>query len=104
MSYLVGQRSQEMGIRLALGAPAHSVLRLVVRRGVRVAAVGALVGVFAAALATRWLGSLLFGISATDPVTFVVVPLLFVVVASLASLLPALRATRVDPARALRSD
>jgi putative ABC transport system permease protein len=104
MSYLVGQRSQEMGIRLALGAPAHSVLSLVVRRGVRVAAVGALVGVVAATLATRWLSSLLYGISATDPVTFVAVPLLFVVVASLASLLPALRATRVDPARALRSD
>jgi putative ABC transport system permease protein len=104
MSYLVGQRTQEMGIRLALGAHNADVMRLVVGRSLKLAASGVAIGLLAAGLATRSLGSLLYGISATDPVTFVSVPALFLVVAMLASFAPALRATRVDPVRALRSD
>ena len=104
MSYLVGQRMQEMGIRLALGAPTSGVIGLVVGRAAKLAAGGAIVGILAALVATRSLGSLLYGISATDPITFVSVPLLFLVVAMLASYAPALRATHADPVRALRSD
>lgn len=104
MSYLVGQRTQEMGIRLALGAPVSGLLGLVVGRAARLALGGAAVGVIAATFATRSLSALLYGVSSTDPLTFVAVPLLFMVVAMLASYAPALRATKIDPVRALRSD
>jgi putative ABC transport system permease protein len=104
MSYLVGQRTQEMGIRIALGASTAGVLGLVVGRAAGLAAAGAAVGLLAAFFATRSLGSLLYGVSATDPLTFVMVPVAFLVVAVLASGAPALRATRVDPVKALRSD
>jgi putative ABC transport system permease protein len=104
MSYLVGQRMHEMGIRLALGAPESGLIGLVVGRAAKLALVGAVVGIVAALFATRSLGSLLYGISATDPVTFLLVPVLFLVVAVLASYAPARRATRVDPVRALRAD
>jgi ABC-type antimicrobial peptide transport system permease subunit len=76
----------------------------VVGRAAKLAAAGAIVGILAALVATRSLGSLLYGISATDPLTFLSVPLLFLVVAIAASYAPALRATRADPARALRAD
>jgi predicted permease len=104
MSYLVGQRMQEMGIRIALGASASGVIALVVGRAARLAAFGASIGVLTALFATRWLGTLLYGISATDPVTFVLVPVLFLGVAVLASYAPAYRATRVDPVCALRAE
>jgi putative ABC transport system permease protein len=104
MSYLVSQRTQEMGVRLALGASPTSVLALVVRRGAVMAGFGAVVGVLAAMWATKPLGALLYGVSATDPVTFITVPILFLVVAVFASYAPARRATRVDPVRALRAD
>ena len=104
MSYLVSQRIQEMGIRLALGAPSSGVVGLVVGRAARLAAIGALIGVVAAFFATRSLQALLYGVSATDPVTFVTVPLVFLLVALVSSYAPALRATRVDPVRALRAD
>jgi predicted permease len=104
MSYVVGQRTQEMGVRLALGAPPSGVIALVVRRAAWLALAGALVGMGGALVATRSLSSLLYGISATDPVTFVGVPVLFLLVAVGASYAPALRATRVDPVRALRAD
>lgn len=104
MSYLVGQRMQEMGIRIALGASASGVIALVVARAARLAAVGACIGLLTALFATRWLGVLLYGISATDPLTFVFVPVLFLGVAVLASYAPAYRATRVDPVRALRAE
>lgn len=104
MSYIVGQRTREMGVRLALGAPVSDVLGLVVARAAKLASIGALVGLAAAFFATRSLRALLYGVSATDPLTFVGVPLLFVLVAVGASYAPALRATRVDPVRALRSD
>ena len=104
MAYLVSQRTQEMGIRLALGAPVSGVIALVVGHAAKLAAVGAVIGVLAALLATRLLGSLLYGVSATDPLTFALVPVMFIAVALAASAAPALRATRVDPVTALRSD
>ena len=104
MTYLVSQRTQEMGIRLALGATPGGVIGLVVGRAARLAALGALLGILAALVATRWLGGLLYGVSATDPVTFVIVPLGFLAIAVLASYIPAHRATRIDPVRALRTE
>jgi putative ABC transport system permease protein len=104
MSYLVGQRSREMGIRLALGARPDQVRRLVVKRAVVLAGAGAAVGVVAAYFASRALQSLLYEVSATDPVSFIAVPVLFVLVAVAASYSPARRATRVDPGSALRAD
>ena len=104
MSYLVGQRMQEMGIRIALGAPLSGLIGLVVGRAAMLAAAGAAIGVLVAFFATRSLAALLYGISSTDPVTFVAVPILFLLVAVAASYLPALRAARVDPVRALRAD
>jgi len=104
MSYLVGQRTQEMGIRLALGASAGGVLGLVVGRAARLAALGAALGILAALVATRWLSGLLYGVSATDPVTFVIVPIGFLAIAVLASYVPAHRATRIDPVRALKAE
>ena len=104
MSFLVGQRMQEMGIRIALGASARGVIGLVVGRATRLAALGAAIGIAAALFATRWLDALLYGISATDPITFIAVPLLFLGVAAMASYAPARRATRIDPVRALRAE
>ena len=104
MSYLVGQRTQEMGIRLALGASVGGVIGLVVGRAARLALVGVAVGLIAALFATRWLGALLYEVSARDPITFVAVPLLFLLVAVVASYAPARRATRIDPVRALRAE
>jgi predicted permease len=104
MSYLVSQRTQEMGVRIALGASAGSVLALVVRRGALMAGAGAIIGVVAATWATRPLAFLLYGVSPTDPLTFAAVPLLFLGVAVAASYLPARRATRIDPIATLRGD
>jgi putative ABC transport system permease protein len=104
MSYLVGQRAREMGIRLALGARPEQVRRLVVKRAVGLAGAGAAVGVVAAFFASRALQSLLYEVSATDPLSFIAVPALFIVVAIAASYSPARRATRVDPGAALRAD
>jgi predicted permease len=104
MSYLVSQRTQEMGVRIALGASTGSVVAMVVRRGALMAGAGAVVGVIAAVWATKPLAAFLYGVSATDPLTFVSVPIAFLLVALLASLVPARRATRVDPVRALRAD
>lgn len=104
MSYLVSQRAQEMGVRLALGASKHEVIRLVLKRALALAAIGSLAGMVAALVAIRSLGALLYGVSATDPLTFTAVPLLFMMVAALASYAPARRATRVDPVRALRAE
>ena len=93
-----------MGIRLALGATMSAVIGLVVGRAARLAAVGIAVGIIAALFATRWLAALLYDVSATDPITFVLVPLLFLAVAIVASYAPARRATRIDPVRALRAE
>ena len=104
MSYLVSQRTQEMGVRIALGASTWSVIGMVIRRGAVMAGAGAIVGVVGAVWATKPLAAFLYGVSPTDPLTFASVPVAFLLVALLASLVPARRATRVDPVRALRAD
>jgi predicted permease len=104
VSYLVSQRTAEIGIRIALGASAANVRGLVVRRGMGLTAVGLLVGLLGALLAARLVSGFLFGVSASDPVILTTVSLLFAAVALLASWVPAARAARVDPMRALRSE
>ena len=101
-SYTVAQRTHEIGIRLALGAQLSDVLKLVLSHGLKLTLIGAALGLFGAYLATRAITSVLYGVSATDPFTFVFVSLLLVGVALVASLIPARRATRVDPLVALR--
>jgi len=102
LSYNVSQRFREIGIRIALGAQKNHVLRLVVGHGLRLAVFGTALGIAAALVFTRGMSSLLFGVSATDPLTFGAVALLVTAVAILAAFLPARRATRVDPMVALR--
>src|SRR5213595_399978 len=97
MSYSVAQRTREIGIRMALGARRADVLQMTVGQGLKLVGAGMLLGVAAAFLLTRLLQSLLFGISATDPVTFFGISLVLLAVAILASYRPALRATKVDP-------
>jgi putative ABC transport system permease protein len=101
ISYTVAQRSWEMAMRMALGAQQSSILRLVFRDGVPLVATGVVVGLGGALALTRVLESMLFGVSVNDPVVFAAVPSLLVAVAAVAMLIPALRATRVDPVRVL---
>jgi predicted permease len=102
MSYSVAQRTHEIGIRMALGASRRDVLRLTVGQGLKLVLVGIAVGLAAALALTRVMSSLLFGVGATDPATFVIISLALVGVAALASYIPARRATRIDPMVALR--
>jgi len=102
MSYMVAQRTREIGIRVALGANTRNVLALVVGQGIKLAAIGLLVGLTTAVAITRVMGSLLFGVTATDPVTFVAIALVLGGVALLACYMPARRAINVDPMTALR--
>jgi len=102
MAYSVAQRTQEIGIRRALGAGHGEVLWMIVGQGLRVTLIGLVCGLVGAYASTRLLQSLLFEVSTTDGTTFVVVPAVFVVVAVLASLIPAARAARIDPVGALR--
>jgi putative ABC transport system permease protein len=104
LSYAVAQRTQEMGIRMALGADPRDVLRLVVRDGIRLAVIGVAIGLGAALPATRVLGALLYGVEATDPAVFATVAAVLALVALAASWVPAQRATRVDPMIALRAE
>ena len=104
MAYSVSQRRQEIGLRMALGAEAGTVRWMVVSQGARLLAVGIVVGLVAAFAVSRMLGSLVFGISASDPLTFIGVPIVLAAVALVANLIPARRATRVDPADALRAE
>jgi ABC-type antimicrobial peptide transport system permease subunit len=104
LSYLVAQRTHEIGIRIAVGADRRSVLRMILRQGVLLAVAGVAVGVAAAFALTRLMTSLLYQVEPGDPLTFVAVALVLIAVAALASYLPALRATRVSPVSALRTD
>jgi putative ABC transport system permease protein len=104
MAYSVSQRTNEIGIRIALGAGKNSIFRLVVGQAMTIVAISLVVGLLGAFAATRLLNSLLFGIGASDPLTFFAIMLLVSVVAFLAAWLPARRATRVDPIIALRAE
>jgi ABC-type antimicrobial peptide transport system permease subunit len=104
LAYLVAQRTREIGVRVALGASPADVLYTVAGRGVGLSAAGILAGALGAAALTRVLSGLLFGISATDPVTFLSVASLLLAVSAGASVVPALKAMRVDPIAALREE
>ena len=104
LAYAVAQRTQEIGIRLSLGAPRMQVLGLVLRSGVLLTAIGIALGSLGAAATAGVLRSLLFGITPLDATTFAAVPLVFALVAMIASYLPAHRATRIDPIMALRQE
>jgi putative ABC transport system permease protein len=104
LSYAVAQRTAEIGIRMALGAAHSQVRRLILLEGLRPALAGVILGMLGAAWATQFLRTLLFGVSPSDPATFIAVPLVLLSVAIAACAIPAWRATRVDPATALRSE
>ena len=102
MSYSVAQRTNEIGIRLALGAQARDVLSLIIKQGLRLVLLGLAIGLVGAFALMRVISGLLFGVTSKDPLTFVAVALLLGLIALLACYLPARRATRVDPLEALR--
>jgi ABC-type antimicrobial peptide transport system permease subunit len=104
MSYAVARRTREIGIRLALGAQPKSVLWLVMREAIRLVVIGMVIGVGGALIATRWISTLLFGLTPTDPLTIGIASLLLMAVAALAAYLPARRASRVDPVVVLRHE
>jgi predicted permease len=104
IAYSVSQRTREIGVRLALGADVGAVRMLVLRQGMAPAAVGIAAGVAAAALLTRYLGSLLYGVAPLDPLTFGTIPMVLLAVAAGSVLIPAARASRVEPVEALRAE
>jgi putative ABC transport system permease protein len=104
MAYSVAQRTREFGVRMALGAAAPDVIRLVFANGLRLVAAGLVIGVLGSLLASRLMSALLFGVSATDPGTFAAVAVIQAAVAAVALYLPARRASRLHPAIALRSE
>jgi ABC-type antimicrobial peptide transport system permease subunit len=102
MSYSVQQRTQELGIRMALGAQASDLRGMVIGQGMALTLIGVVIGIGGAFWLTRFLASFLFGVKAWDPLVFIATPLLLTVVALIAIWIPAKRATRVDPMSALR--
>jgi ABC-type antimicrobial peptide transport system permease subunit len=102
MSYSVGQQTQEIGIRMALGAGRREMLKLVLAQGFKLAAIGVMLGLLIAFGLTRVLASLLFGVKASDPMTFIAVAVILTGVALAATYFPARRAAGVDPVEALR--
>jgi ABC-type antimicrobial peptide transport system permease subunit len=104
ISYSVNQRMSEFGLRMALGARPWDLMRLIVSQGLTLSVVGAALGLLCAAGVTRLLGSLLYGVSGTDPVTFAAVALLALTTTTLACYVPARRATGADPVNSLRSE
>jgi ABC-type antimicrobial peptide transport system permease subunit len=104
ISYLVARRTQEIGIRMALGADRLDVVRMILRDGIKLAALGVGIGIVCAIGLTRLMANMLFGVSPTDPLTFFAIPVLLMIVALLACYIPARRAMRVDPVIALRYD
>jgi putative ABC transport system permease protein len=104
IAYSVTQRVKEIGVRMALGAQSHDVIKLIISQGMKPALRGVVIGVGSALALTRWMKGFLFGVSATDPMTFATIALLLSAVALLACWIPARRATKVDPLQALRHD
>ena len=104
IAYSVGQQTHEFGIRMALGAQRYQLLLMVLRQTVRKLAVGLAIGIGGALILTRLMGSLLFGISATDPLTFSLAAALLLIAALVASFIPARRAATVNPMQALRGE
>jgi ABC-type antimicrobial peptide transport system permease subunit len=104
LTFSVRERTREFGVRVALGATTGDILRLVLGAGLRIAGAGALLGLAGAALLTRTLASLLYGVTPLDPAAFLAAPAVLVATALLASALPALRAVGVDPAVTLRQE
>ena len=103
ISYIVSRRTSEIGVRLALGADSTKVRRMILMQGMRLAGTGVVIGLLAATAMGRLLTSLLFGVTPFDPLTFVGGSAIFLAVAALAAIIPALRASRVAPATALQS-
>jgi putative ABC transport system permease protein len=104
MAYSVAQRTQEMGIRMALGADRSAILKLVIGHGISLALIGVIVGVCAAFALTHLIASLLFGVKVWDAAAFICAPLILFAVALLAAWLPAERASKLDPMQALRTE
>jgi putative ABC transport system permease protein len=102
MSYMVSQRTREIGVRMAMGARPRDVLKLVIGQGAKLIAFGLGASLIVALIASRIINSLLYQVSATDPLTYLVVPLLLAAVALVACYIPARRAMKVDPMTALR--
>ncbi|HXV63167.1 MAG TPA: FtsX-like permease family protein, partial [Vicinamibacteria bacterium] len=104
MSYFVAERTSEIGLRMALGAGTRRILKLVLSQGLLLGVIGVSLGIGLALVLSRLLGSFLFGVTTTDPMTFIVVPLVLLAVALVACFVPAMRAMRIEPVSALRHE